>query len=204
MEVSIWTLEPYSSSKMWGFENDRLLVYLAHWQRQSRAGGMSNLCLICRFQNIWACGGWQQQHLKRLKTGSVPPERHTRGWHANLLTQCHAINEPDLIWLLWHIWKVSAVVPRWRNENTNASWNGGGWKETSTLNNCNLCSVFASKVWLIKICHTSLWSWHVDCDDLAVGGQRQFGGHYLSTHWGSCNLEGVPTRRGHCGLRACS
>lgn len=33
--------------------------------------------------------------------------------------QWHPINEPDLIWLLQHIWNVSAVGPRWSNENTN-------------------------------------------------------------------------------------
>lgn len=52
-------------------------------------------------------------------------------------------------------------------------------------------------------CHTSLWGWHVDCDDLAVGGHRELGGHYFSTHRCSCNLESLPTRWCHGGLRAC-
>lgn len=51
-----------------------------------------------------------------------------------------------------------------------------------------------------RSCHTSLWSWHVNSNDLAVGRQRQLGGHYFSSHRGSCNLESLPTRCCHGGL----
>lgn len=53
--------------------------------------------------------------------------------------------------------------------------------------------------------HTSLSGWHVDSDDLAVGGQRQLSGDDFASHchWARRELEGLPGRgrtgshRGH-------
>lgn len=68
--------------------------------------------------------------------------------------------------------------------------------------NTNLRPLSAYEVRL-KTCHTSLWSWHVDRDDLAVGRHRQLGGHYLSAHWCSCDLESLPARCCCSGLCTC-
>lgn len=112
IETSVWTPEPDSSSKLWAFKHD-----LCSWltDRCNQRQGNVYLCSICRPQNIWSCGSWHQNHLKL-----VLLKRCACGWPLTCL-QWYPINEPDLIWLLWHVSNVSAVgseVKQWKHKHT--------------------------------------------------------------------------------------
>ena len=52
-------------------------------------------------------------------------------------------------------------------------------------------SLAVSQVWAQGSYCTSLSGWHVDSDNLAVGGQRQLGGEHLAPHGRARDLESL-------------
>ena len=69
----------------------------------------------------------------------------------------------------------------------------------SASHDTNISSILVSvspnqRKWMRRVLPTSLSSGHVERDNLAVSGQREFGSEDLTSHshWAASDLEGLP------------